>query len=240
MNTINPTRARSRGTGHAVPGPLRAALLACGILSAVLYAAMVAFVPMRWKGYSSVSQTISELSAIGAPTRPLWVSLAAVYTLFVIAFGWGVWLSAGHSRRLRVAGALIIVSGVMGPFWPPMHLRGNAPTLTDTLHIVFAIAWNLLAVLTVVLAAAGLGKRFRLYSVATLAVFMVFGTLTGMDGPRIAANLPTPWVGLRERVVIGAFLLWVAALAAALLRSPVERAARAAAQAPRRSPAARV
>jgi hypothetical protein len=39
-----------------------------------------------------------------------------------------------------------------------------------------------------------------------------------LDGPRIAANLPTPWVGLWERINIGVFLLWVVVLAIALLR----------------------
>lgn len=218
MTTITILRGRSRPARDAIPGALQAALLVCGILSALLYAAMVALVAMRWEGYNSASQTISELSAIGAPTRPLWVALAAVYSLLVIAFGWGVWLSVAHSRRLRVAGALIIASGVIGPFWPPMHLRGSEPTLTDALHIVFAIVWNILAVLTVVFAAAALGKRFRLYSVATLAIFLVFGTLTGMDGPRIAADLPTPWLGVWERILIAAFLLWVVVLAVALLR----------------------
>ena len=40
----------------------------------------------------------------------------------------------------------------------------------------------------------------------------------GLDGSRIAANLPTPWVGVWERISIGAFLLWVAVLAIARLR----------------------
>ncbi|MEW5929308.1 MAG: DUF998 domain-containing protein [Gemmatimonadota bacterium] len=141
MNTTEVPRVRSRTTVHPVLGGTRlpAVLLVCGILSALLYAAMVAFVAMRWQGYSSVSQTVSELSVIGAPTRPLWVALAAVYTLLVTAFGCGVWLAAGRNRRLRVVGGLQIAAGLIGPFWPPMHLRGADATLTDTLHVVFAV-----------------------------------------------------------------------------------------------------
>src|SRR5215211_3839821 len=105
----------------------RKILLVCGIVSSLLYVGMNVFVPMRWEGYSSVSQTVSELSAIGAPTRALWVALAAVYTLLVLAFGCGVWLSAGRNRRLRIVGGLMIASGIIGPFWPPMHLRGTDP-----------------------------------------------------------------------------------------------------------------
>ena len=50
-------------------------LLVCGILSSLLYVAMNVIVPMQWPGYSSASRVISELSAIGAPTRSLWVVL---------------------------------------------------------------------------------------------------------------------------------------------------------------------
>jgi hypothetical protein len=221
MTTIEVPQVRSRTTVDPVPGGTRlpAVLLVCGIGSSILYAAMVAFVAMRWEGYSSASQTVSELSAIGAPTRPLWVALAAVYTLLVIAFGCGVWLAAGRNRRLRVVGGLQVATGLIGPFWPPMHLRGAEPTLTDTMHIVVAMAWLVLTLLTVGFGAAALGRRFRAYSMATLAVFVVFGVLTGVQGPRIAADLPTPWIGVWERVNIGAFLLWVVVLAVALLRS---------------------
>lgn len=67
---------------------LRKSLLACGLLSSLLYVAMNVFVPMQYDGYSSVSQTVSELSAAGAPTRPLWVSFAILYSLLLGAFGW--------------------------------------------------------------------------------------------------------------------------------------------------------
>lgn len=196
----------------------RKTLLACGILSSLLYAAMLVFIPMQWDAYSSASQTVSELSALDAPTRSLWVPLGIVWTLLYAAFGWGVWTAAGPRRPLRIAGAMITVHGVLGIFWPPMHLRGTEATLTDTLHIVWSIATVLLMALAIGFAAAALGRRFRGYSIVTLAVFVVFGALTGIDGPRIAANLPTPWIGVWERINIGVFLLWVVVLAIALSR----------------------
>ena len=110
---------------------LRQTLLVCGIIASLLYAAMLVVVPMRWEGYSSTSQAVSELSAIGAPTRPLWVSLGIVYGMLLVAFAGGVLLSAGPNRRLRVAGGAILSQVAVGAFWPPMHLRGVEPTLTD-------------------------------------------------------------------------------------------------------------
>lgn len=199
---------------------LQKSLLACGIFSSLLYAAMNVFVPMFYRGYNSVDQTVSELSAIDAPTRPIWVLFAAVYTLLVTAFGWGVWISAGGSRPLRIAGGLIFTMGFIGLFWPffPMHIRGVETTLSDTMHIVFSLATVLLMLLSIGFGAAAFGKWFRLYSIATIMIFVVFGTLSGIDSPRIGPNLPTPWLGVWERINIGAFLFWAVLLAMMMLR----------------------
>lgn len=113
-----------------------------------------------------------------------------------------------------------MVYGFMGLIWPPMHLRGAQPSLTDTLHIVFAIVTVLLMMLAIGFAAAAFGPRFRRYSMATMLVLVVFGALTAADGPQIAAHQPTPWIGVWERISIGAFLLWVVVLAGAILRNP--------------------
>jgi hypothetical protein len=119
----------------------------------------------------------------------------------------------------------MVAYGVISLAWPfaPMHLRGVEFTLTDTMHIVLAMVTVLLMLLAIGFGAAAFGKRFRLYSIATMVILVAFGALTGLDAPRIAANLPTPWVGVWERINIGVFLLWVVILAIALLRAQVER-----------------
>ncbi len=194
-------------------------LLFCGIISSLWYVVINIIVPMHFPGYSSASQTVSELSAIGAPSRPLWVLLCPFYSLLVVAFGWGVWLSAARNRQLRIVGALMFIYGFSGFFWPlaPMHLRGTEFTLTDAMHIVFGIVTVLLMMLMIGFGAAAFGKRFRIYSIASIVAFIVFGTFTGLDSPRIAANLPTPLIGIWERINIGVFLLWLVVLAIVLL-----------------------
>jgi hypothetical protein len=211
---------------------IRKILLACGVLSSLLYAATTVLVATQWESYSSASQTVSELSAIGAPTRSLWVLPALFYTVLVTAFGWGVWKSAGRSRALRIVGGVIVAYGALGLVWPfaPMHLRevlaAGGSTLSDTLHIVLASVTVVLMLLAIGVGAAALGTRFRLYSVATLAILATCGALTFMDAPRISANLPTPWIGVWERINIGIFLLWVAVLAVRLWRIPDRAAVR--------------
>lgn len=199
-------------------------LLACGILSALLYGAMI--VAIRYDGYSLLSQTVSELSAIGAPTRPLWMVLGFVYEVLFVAFALGVWLSAGGKRALRVLGGLLLAFGLLGLLWPfaSMHQRevlaAGGATFSDTLHIILGTLTVLFMLAAIWVGSTAFGTRFRFYSLATFLTLLLFGVLTGLDSPNISANLPTPWIGLWERINIAGFLLWVAVLAIALLREP--------------------
>jgi hypothetical protein len=195
----------------------RKILLSCGILSSLLYTGMNVFVPMYFDGYSSVTQTVSELSAIDAPTRTLWVWLAMIYILLFAAFGLGIWRSAMGNRHLRIAGGLIFIYVVINFYWPPMHLRGNPPSLTDALHIAWAMVTIILMMLIMGFGAMAFGKAFRWYTVATFIVFLTFGALIGIEAPGIAANTPTPHIGVLERINIGAFMMWVIAFAVNLL-----------------------
>jgi heme A synthase len=102
-------------------------------------------------------------------------------------------------------------------------LAAGDGTLTDMMHIVFSMVTVLLMLLAIGFGAAALGKRFRLYSIATIVLLLVFGALTGVDAPEVAANEPTPWIGVWERLQIGVYLLWVVVLTIALLRAQVKR-----------------
>jgi len=171
-----------------------------------------------------MTQTVSELSAIDAPTRPLWFPLGIAYTLLIAAFGWGVLQSAEGNRMLRITGILMILHGVLGLTWSPMHQRevlaAGGGTFTDTWHIVMSVVTVLLMFLSIGFGAAAVGKRFRVYSITTILVFIVFGVLTFFEAPGIDKNLPTPFIGLWERINIAAFMVWLLVFAMILLRVP--------------------
>jgi hypothetical membrane protein len=192
-------------------------LLYAGVLAPLLYIAMNIFIPPFYKGYDWITQTVSELSAIDAPTRLMWFVPGLIYTLLVAAFGWGILQSAGEKRTLRITGVLMIINGLAGLAWSPMHQRevlaAGGGTFTDTWHIVMSIITVLLMFLSISFGAASFGKSFRLYSIATLLVFLVFGALTFKEAPGIDKNLPTPYIGLWERINIAAFMIWMLALA---------------------------
>jgi hypothetical protein len=218
------THKSERGIKLSSNGLARKLLLTCGILSSLLYVAMLIFVPMQYEGYNSVTQTISELSAIGAPTRSLWVPLGIVYTLLIAAFGWGIRQSADDNSRLRISGNLLFAYGIIGIAWvfAPMHSRevlaAGGGTISDTMHLVMGAVSNLFMMVSMGFAAAALGKLFRFYTIVTILTLLTFGILTGMSAPDVNANRPTPWVGLYEIIMLGVFLLWVVVLAITLLK----------------------
>jgi hypothetical protein len=202
----------------------RTVLLCCGILSSLLYVAANVRGARRWTDYSLASQTVSELSAIGAPSRPFVIPLLTAHGGLVIPFGLGVCESARRKRGLRAAGAMLVglgASDMPAPLFP-MHRREalarGERSRTDTMHIAFTSVNSLLILLAIGSASTAFGKRFRLYSIGTILVLVVSGGLTATQASRVEANLPTPWAGVSERISIGGYLLWQVVLAIALLR----------------------
>ncbi len=210
-------------TPRIAAGSVQKLLLACGIVSSLAYVAANVAAAARFEGYSTTGQTISELSAIGAPSRAIWLAFGIPYDLLLVAFGIGAWRCAGDRRGLRVAAACLIAIGALGPIWPPMHLRGEVATLTDTLHIVFATVVSILTLVAIGAGASAFGRRFRIYSIATFVMLIASGAMKFRLAPGIGANLPTPWIGVYERIDVGGFVVWVAVLAIALLREDRSR-----------------
>ena len=201
------------------------ALLYCGILSSLWYTFMNLFVPLYYPGYSSVSLTVSELSAIGAPTRILWVLLGTLYPLLYAAFGWGVFQISGKNKMLKTLAVFIIIYCILNLYWPPMHTReviaSGTKTLNDTLHILWTIATMLLIICTMGFGAFIFGKTFRIYTLISIIILVGLGTLTSLDTPNLEANLPTPMMGLWERFSQYVFFLWVIILSIQLIKKNV-------------------
>ena len=213
----------NRLTASAVPsGIIALLLLASGILSSILYVATDILGGLRYPGYDFTSQAISELGAIGAPSAGLVGALFFVYGVLVLAFGVGVYREgARRGRGLRITGAVLIayaVTGFASPF-TRMHQRGAGSLDADLSHIVLTVALVILLLLAMGFAAFALGRRFRIYSIATMAGLVAFGAWTGAYAARLAAGLPTPGMGIIERIDVYAALLWIAVLSSTLLRT---------------------
>jgi uncharacterized protein DUF998 len=200
----------------------RKMLLVCGILSPILYAISDVVAGMRWEAYSFRDQTISELAAIGAPSRPLFAALLLVVYSLMVAFGIGVWKSASAIHRLRIVGGLLIGLGVMALTvgqLAVMSPRGTEQGLAGAMHLVEGLAAMLMTFTLMGIAATTFGARFRLYTIVTIILALGFGAWSASEVSKIELGLATPWLGVKERIFWYGYQSWFAALAVRLLRT---------------------
>src|SRR5690242_8949480 len=152
---------------------VRTILLACGPLSALSYVGWRELaVALRWEGYSRIANAISELQLTGSPTKSFldpWEGW--VYSGLVAAFGVGVWLSAEGKWSLRVVAIAMVMPLATAPLWA---LFGEASLAAHIGLVLVGIGTWLVAM---GFAAAALGKRFRTYTLVTLAMIVVFNGL---------------------------------------------------------------
>jgi hypothetical protein len=100
-----------------------------------------------------------------------------------------------------------------------MRGSGGNPE-ADVLHIAITAVLSLSILLFIAFGAFVRGRSFRIYSFITIAVMLTFGVLTGLASRPLAMGEPTPWLGVAERILLGAYLLWVAVLAIGLISAP--------------------
>ena len=218
---MKPTARQMENDGRAAKTAGRT-LLVCGVLSSLLYVAFDVLASRRYDGYSMADQNYSELLATGAPTRSFMLLASVAYNLLMAAFAAGVWRSASPKRTAHVTGALMVgyaVLSMITPLFFQMDMRGAEATPRGSLHGPLTAVMSLFILLSMGFGAFLQGRGFRLYSFATMVSLIVFGGLTSMQVPRLAAGQPTPWMGLTERINIYATMIWFGALAVALLRS---------------------
>jgi uncharacterized protein DUF998 len=198
-------------------------LLGCGAVSSALYVISDVIAARRYDGYSYSDQWFSELTAEGAPTRPLMIVINGIpYTALMTAFAMGIWKTAGQNRAQRLTAALLggyAAAGIAGGVGFPMATRDAEASLRNIMHIPSTMVMSLCILAAMGTASRLFGNRFRYYSYSTIAAAITFGVLTSSQAGKISNNQPTPWAGIEERINIYATMLWLAMLSIGLLRA---------------------
>lgn len=205
----------------------RNVLLGCGIAASALYVATDIIGAIRYPGYRYAEQQFSELTAAGSPVRPLMLAVNIIpYTLLMAAFAAGVWAAAGPRRTGRITAALLAAytaTGTATVLFFPMDTRevlaAGLAGSQNALHAPGTLVMDLFLVAGMGVGATLLGRWFRWYSYGTILLLLAAGGLVSTQISRMEANLPTPWMGLEERVNIYATMVWVTALAVGLWRA---------------------
>jgi len=200
----------------------RSYLLLCGVLAPLVYVGTVILGGLLRPGYSHISHAISELIAAGAPNTTLLIPLFTLYDILLAGFGAGLLLAVmarpeQNGRRSGAWGALtLIVAGILGVLMNlffPQDPGGPPVTFAGTVHVALAGVLSLGTMLAML--CTGLWLRHLpdqraawIYSLVSLAVVFISG---GLGAAAIASR--SPYLGLVERVTIGAFIQWVFAIA---------------------------
>src|SRR5579872_5678516 len=116
-------------------------VLIAAAIAAVLFLATDLLGLGRWKGYDYVHQSISDLTAIGSPTRSWAVPLTLGHNLALLLAGVAIWLLPGRNIALRITASLLIVTAIAwlgGQLFP--NQIGVSPARSSPIVILGAIA----------------------------------------------------------------------------------------------------
>ncbi len=196
-------------------------LLMCGLAVAAVQIVADIVAAAVYSGYSYRDQSVSELSAIGAPTRGLLTLTGLVFGALVCAFAVGVWKVAPHRSALRVSAVLLIVFAVDGFVWSffPMQQRGSEMAATDVMHLVFVVVQVVTILAFIIVGSGADGPGFRAFSVVLAGAILAAGAAAGSQASTIGEGGVTPWIGILERVSFYGPSIWIVGLAVVLLQT---------------------
>lgn len=206
---------------------LQRALLLCAIGAGVVTGAIDLIAGALRPGYNFAFQSISVLSAPGAPTRPFVLGFDLVVDALVIAFAVGLWLSAGQKHAIRALAGLLVsaavlqsVAVVLFPYHPDEPSSSFANTMNVALMAPSIVGWFL----AIVLGAVAFRNWFRWFSISLLVALLVEDFLaTAGASLFVAGGHPGSLVGFQERANVYGFYTWVALLALVQLGATLNR-----------------
>jgi hypothetical membrane protein len=196
--------------------PTRVKLWAlAGMIAFLPHLVAVALASTRRPGFSHRVQFLSELGERGSATAFVTNYLGILPTGILLAcFGFGVVMRFRADRRMVIAGALIVLHGVLravAALFPcDPGCRPILPTESQTIHNAAATAAFLS--LTTALFVAGSWLRAKRHGRTIIVATYVLGAVAiAAQGMLVAAPMGTP--GLYQRLALGALQLWVALMA---------------------------
>jgi len=194
-----------------------------GMIAVIAYIAHVVIGGFLWNGYNHITQPISDLTASGAPDKILLSIFTYIYSIASILFAISliIYYNKSESKAVKAGTFLLlaiqIISLLYGFF--PEDLPGSTMTINGIMHIVITILLVPLAIIAPIIIGIGFKKTkepngLGSYSIITGIIIFVSG---GASVITIANKLP--YLGIIERLNIGALLIWMFVLAITVFSS---------------------
>jgi hypothetical protein len=173
-----------------------------GVLSLISYTAGVVFSPLAYPGYDWMSQAVSDLSAVNAPSRMLWSQLTSLYGVCgVVSITMAcIYVQDKLNPWLRLGVYLFAIMNWVsnvGYTMFPLSESGTPNTFQDLMH-AYAVTLPvvLLSIASLVLFIIGGIKEKKYRSMAIFAAFALGLMFTGAIGVGL---VPEAYFGVFER-----------------------------------------
>lgn len=192
-----------------------------GALAPIVYLATVVAGGAMVPGYDQLRDSISSLTESGRADILGIQSGFLLYNLLVAAFAVQQLRARGRDAGWRATFALLLLTAVCGGLmWPfAQDPVGSTVTVGGSIHLALAAIESLSSIAILTISWWKLrDERPRLLSgiaLSCLLITVVFGVCAAF-----ATAMQWPMMGLYERLTIGAFEVWLFALALVALRRP--------------------
>ncbi len=189
----------------------------CGFISALVYTAHVVIGGFLWTNYSHLTQTISELTADGAPGASFLRVLTTAYGVLAIVFSVSLFFFFREKRfgkAAKIGAVLLIVMetvSLIGYGLFPLSEGGTEMDPQNMGHLIVTVIVVLCTITCGFFIGIGLKKtplrKTGLFVFVCAVIMVVAG---GMTPVSMANNLPI--AGLVERINIFTLQIWIAVL----------------------------
>lgn len=172
----------------------------CGIISLLSYAASVFISPFAYPGYNWMTMAVSELSAVGSPSRELAEQLNSLFGPCSIVSIMAVCVAAVNfkSKLLRIGVYLFAVMEwicIVGYKLFPWVGDATGFNFQNMMHIAITVAVVILSIASLILVIPGARKDGK----KSLSIWSIV-CLSAMLGGAIGSNiLPAAVFGIAER-----------------------------------------
>lgn len=187
----------------------------CGVISLLSYAAMVIFSPLAYPGYDWLSMAVSDLSAVGSPSRELAAQLNSLFGPCAVVSVMAVCVSVKDCKEKLLRLGVYLFAAMewlctVGYSCFPLVSDADSGNIQNIMHIVVTVLVVLLSLASLIMIFSGTikseNKRIGIWALVFL-IAMIAGAL--------GTNLfPKEVFGIFERfstfsaVVFNAVLGW--------------------------------
>jgi hypothetical protein len=153
---------------------------------------------------------MSDIYSLGSPKRSMAIWLALVSSIFMTAFGVGVWIVSGHSLLIHIVSVFVIGNAILGlianSFFP--YRYGERPKFQSA-NVIIMLFSVLFFILAMVFGAMAISGWFRLFTIALPTVYVLLAIIRIATASKSSKEEANPLIGIQERTMAYSYLFWV-------------------------------